>query len=202
MANVSIERASKDYTLGGRVNYLAIGDMCEAFLGTSEKHKIEYLMQQLWKKPGNRFSHEYSLVAKKGDNVTGIVTCYPVSKMDATMGQTVLQILKLKGLGAISLLVQNFKSIKSLITMKEGYKGEYHVSMLAVLPEHQGTGSGTALLKATEDYALNEGFDTCSLTVKKDNHEARKLYEKMGYKIVGDIDKAPFHLYRMRKQLV
>ncbi|MBX5317493.1 GNAT family N-acetyltransferase, partial [Staphylococcus caprae] len=69
------------------------------------------------------------------------------------------------------------------------------------LPEARGKGVGTRLLNFAEKKAQKEGFNKLSLTVVKDNDKALNLYKKFGFSIVGEINKSPFYLYQMRKNI-
>ncbi|MBG6226775.1 GNAT superfamily N-acetyltransferase [Arthrobacter sp. CAN_A2] len=49
----------------------------------------------------------------------------------------------------------------------------------------RGDGAGTALCIWTENYAAEAGFNKLYLGVGVDNHGARRLYERLGFKPVG-----------------
>lgn len=49
----------------------------------------------------------------------------------------------------------------------------------------RGDGAGTALCIWTENYAAQAGFDKLYLGVGIENHGARRLYERLGFKPVG-----------------
>lgn len=75
---------------------------------------------------------------------------------------------------------------------------------LAVDPEFRGRHIAQQLLAACEAAALENGFNTLRLEVRNDNHAARNLYEKCGYKPL----KVLIHYYddladgiRMQKRL-
>lgn len=63
--------------------------------------------------------------------------------------------------------------------------GEWYVDTLAVFPEHRGRGVARALLKD----AIRRG-QSCGLRpgllVEKDNHKARRLYESVGFRKIGE----------------
>ena len=50
---------------------------------------------------------------------------------------------------------------------------------------HRGVGIGTNLLKQAIKLAKKENVDSIELNVNKDNIVAKKLYEKMGFKITN-----------------
>ena len=47
-------------------------------------------------KKGNRFSHDISYVVKKRDKFLGAITCTSLVKLEKSMFQTVLEIIKIK----------------------------------------------------------------------------------------------------------
>ena len=56
---------------------------------------------------------------------------------------------------------------------------------LAVLPEYRKQGIASALLKASIEKARKIG-KPAGLLVEKENHNARRLYESLGFKKVGE----------------
>lgn len=64
--------------------------------------------------------------------------------------------------------------------------GDGAMTNLAVHPDRRREGIGQALLLALEDEGRKMDAETISLEVRKSNLSAIKLYEKMGYKAVGE----------------
>lgn len=62
---------------------------------------------------------------------------------------------------------------------------EAHVTTFAVLPEHRRKGIGSRLLLATMDLAVELGATVATLEVRLTNTEARRLYERFGFRPVG-----------------
>jgi ribosomal protein S18 acetylase RimI-like enzyme len=56
------------------------------------------------------------------------------------------------------------------------------VAYMAVDPESRRSGVGAALLAAAEDEARRRGLPYMALMVTEDNAEARRLYERRGYR--------------------
>ena len=52
-------------------------------------------------------------------------------------------------------------------------------------PELKGLGTGTMLIKAMEKKMLKRGVPTAMMGVETWNERAKKLYERLGYKVVG-----------------
>lgn len=57
---------------------------------------------------------------------------------------------------------------------------------VATHPALEGLGLATLLIGALEDRAARYGLDTVGLAVELDNHRARRLYEHLGYRPIGE----------------
>ncbi len=56
-----------------------------------------------------------------------------------------------------------------------------HIGMLVVTEAAAGHGVGSALVKAAEDWAREQGHRTLTLNVFEGNHAARAVYAHLGY---------------------
>ena len=63
--------------------------------------------------------------------------------------------------------------------------GEAHVTNLAVHPDYRRRGLGEVLMRCLLARARAAGARRMTLEVRKSNHAAQKLYEKLGFKGVG-----------------
>jgi ribosomal protein S18 acetylase RimI-like enzyme len=201
MEKLSITKGNPDSETGAKLNCMALDYMAYPLVGTKNSTIIEETLKKLWKLSSNRFSHEYAYEIKAEQKTLGMITCFPVSILDYLSWRTFVQIVKLRKWRLIKHTIINFKEVISLVSLKEGRTGEYHISTLATLPESRGYGIGSRLMQFAEQQALNFHLDRCSLTVKKENKTAIGLYEKLGYKIVGSIEKFPYSMHRMVKIL-
>jgi ribosomal protein S18 acetylase RimI-like enzyme len=57
---------------------------------------------------------------------------------------------------------------------------------LRVKPEYRGRGLGTRLLQAAEQELLDRRMQAASIGVEKSNLRARALYERLGYRLIGE----------------
>ncbi|MFI6157731.1 GNAT family N-acetyltransferase [Kitasatospora sp. NPDC051170] len=63
-----------------------------------------------------------------------------------------------------------------------------------VAPTHQGKGIGRALLEHTVDLARHQGYRAMQFNaVAANNHHALKLYQSVGFEIVGTVPEAFHH---------
>ncbi|MNZ30633.1 TDP-fucosamine acetyltransferase [compost metagenome] len=198
---ITITKAEARSSIGARLNQIALDYMAYTLAGSEKKSVILSTLRKLWKLEDNRFSHQYAFEAKVGDQTLGMMTCYSVPVLKRLAWPTFKQLFIHRKLSLIGYNLKHLKLLYSMITMKEGEDDEFHIGTIATLPESRGLGIGSRLLEFAEKQALKQGFSKCSLTVKKENVLAFKLYERMGYHITGEINKPAFSLYRMAKVL-
>jgi ribosomal protein S18 acetylase RimI-like enzyme len=63
--------------------------------------------------------------------------------------------------------------------------GEYYIDSIGVSPHQQGKGLGSKLLQFLIDEYVYKRNETLGLLVDKENFNAKKLYLKLGFEIVG-----------------
>jgi ribosomal protein S18 acetylase RimI-like enzyme len=57
---------------------------------------------------------------------------------------------------------------------------------LRVLPPLQNLGIGSALIRSAESILTSRGYKLAELGIAKDNNGAKRLYERLGYRVIGD----------------
>jgi ribosomal-protein-alanine N-acetyltransferase len=62
---------------------------------------------------------------------------------------------------------------------------EVHINNLAVLREYQGQGLGTALLQHVLEAGAGRGAERATLEVRRSNAQARRLYERLGFRVAA-----------------
>ncbi|MFJ7183147.1 GNAT family N-acetyltransferase [Lysinibacillus xylanilyticus] len=201
MNQITIVNADYRSMVGAKLNVMALEYMAFPLAGSEEKNKVEGTFRTLWRQENNRFSHQYAYEAQMDGKTLGMITCYPIPVLNRLPWPTFKQLLSIRKLGLVIYNILNIKMLYSMITMKEGEDDEFHIGTIALLPESRGLGVGTRLIKFAEERACLQGFAKCSLTVKKENHLAIKLYKRMGYQITGEINKPKLSLYKMVKNL-
>lgn len=199
---ITILKADARSEAGARLNQMALDYMAYTIAGSEEKSIVSGTLRKLWKGRENRFSHQYAFEAKANGQTLGLITCYPVPVLKRLEWPTIKQLFAHRRLGFIGYHLRHVKSLYSIITMKEGEADEFHIGSIAALPESRGLGIGSRLLAFAEEQAVLQGFTKCSLTVRKENELALKLYKRVGYQITGEINKSAFSLFRMAKMLV
>jgi GNAT superfamily N-acetyltransferase len=62
------------------------------------------------------------------------------------------------------------------------------VNHLQVRPQHQGHGTGTAILAAAEQRVRDRGITQLAVSVSIENPDAARLYRRLGYQPTGVMD--------------
>ncbi len=75
------------------------------------------------------------------------------------------------------------KFIRPLIELEQCVPDSYYVNMLATYPQFRHRGVGTALMERVDGLARQAGCTLSSVEVFEENSAARRLYERLGYRI-------------------
>ncbi len=81
---------------------------------------------------------------------------------------------------------KNEKPAGIILLDPKGVAGSPYIKSIAVFPEFRGQGVGTNLLSFAEDLFRNKSRHIF-ICVSSFNHRARKLYEKQGFKFIGEL---------------
>lgn len=199
---LSIVKADAASAAGAKLNLFALGDFAQVLAGSTNRDIINKTFEWLWRGRSNRFSHHHAFEAKRNGSTIGLVTCYPVPLLNRLAWPTLTALLSFRKLKLIGYHLLHPQDFYSAVTLKEGHEDEFHIGTLATMPESRGLGVGSRLIAYAEEQAVKHGFSKSSLTVKKENHKALQLYERMGYRITGEVNKPSIGLYRMAKRLL
>lgn len=97
-------------------------------------------------------------------------------------GKAVLWIAELPGEGLIGQIFVQLVTHRS--ELADG-KARAYIYAFRVRPEYRGEGLGTLLLETVEEDLNRRGFRRVCLNVGRDNLDARRLYERLGYSVVA-----------------
>ena len=85
--------------------------------------------------------------------------------------------------GQEQLIIKDNEKIGVIATEKKG--DALFLAKIYILPEYQGQGIGTQLIKAVVDEGFGCGLPV-TLQVLKVNRSARRLYERLGFVVTGE----------------
>lgn len=164
----------KDAKNAADLIHFAIDDIAEKLTGQTKKENIRETLANFFREENNRLSYQNTIVADVLGEVAGIVITYP-GEIAHRLDEPILKRLRKKRRNELILLD------------KEADEGDFYIDTVCVEDRFRGYGIGTMLLKEVEKTALQKGYSRLSLNVAKDNPNAKKLYEQIGYQLEKEI---------------
>lgn len=149
---------------------LAMGDLPYKFAASADKSIAFSLLKQFVLMKGNQYSLGNTFVYDLDEKVVGAINAYDGAAIEQLRKPFFEYIREKYHNGVFDMDV-------------ESEAGEYYIDTLAVNPSYQGKGIGKDLIKHVISHAEETGFDKVGLLVS--NPDAKRLYEKLGFKKVG-----------------
>lgn len=150
---------------------LAMGDIIYQFIGEKDETKAKECMLHFVEQLGNQYSYTNCWVLEDEGEIIAAACVYDGAKL-TMLRAPVLAYLK--------------KEFNRTFTVKdETGEGEFYLDCLGVDPKHQGKGSGSKmLLFLVEEYVKKQHL-ALGLLVDENNPDAKRLYLKLGFGVVG-----------------
>jgi ribosomal protein S18 acetylase RimI-like enzyme len=150
---------------------LAMEDIVYKFIGQADYQAALDFLLYFVEKENNQYSYQNCFVAEEGNEIIGAVNLYDGSQFDQ-LRKPVIEYVR-----------SNFNS--DFNPEDETQNGELYVDALGVNPKHQGKGIGSKILQFLIEEYVYQKQQTLGLIVEEDNPNAKKLYLKLGFKVVG-----------------
>ncbi|MNJ84624.1 ribosomal-protein-alanine N-acetyltransferase [compost metagenome] len=151
---------------------LAMEDIVYKFIGEKSPEKALWFLSSLTEEKGNQYSYENCWVAELAGEIVGVALVYDGARLNELREPVAHKV--------------NTLFNKEFNPEDETQAGEYYIDCVAVNPNQQGKGIGSKIFQ----FLIHEYFDqrneTLGLLVDKDNPNAKKLYLKLGFEIVGE----------------
>lgn len=178
---ITIRQADKnDAKAVAPLIYDAIGDIANNLTGEHSLPKVLAALEQYVTETTNRHSYLNTFVAEQQNEIVGIVVLY-----DGRLGYNLDRQLELQ---------LSKRGIQTTLDV-EAHMDEYYIDTICVSEKARGLGIGTRLLHFAEQKGRELGYEKISLNVELEKHDARRLYEKIGYRTIESwtIINEPFH---------
>jgi ribosomal protein S18 acetylase RimI-like enzyme len=144
---------------------------------------------ELFSIPHHMYSHSYALIAERNGQVVGLLLGLDPKSWEMAqraMGSEIrfkwLKIIRLwhlpRLIGAIINMARTFEPLSN---------EDYTIQALAVLPEARRQGIATRLMESAADQARSKGLKRIVLDVLVENKDARRFYERVGFREVKRI---------------
>ena len=150
---------------------LAMKGIIYKFIGEENPGKAEEFLLHFVERENNQYSYQNCWVAEDDMGVVGAVNLYNGIQL-SVLRRPVIEYIRSRFTNDI-----NFED--------ETQAGEYYIDSLGVNPDRQNQGIGAKLLQFLIDEYVNKRSQTLGLLVEEGNSNARRLYLKLGFKIVG-----------------
>ncbi|WP_028857418.1 GNAT family N-acetyltransferase [Psychrilyobacter atlanticus] len=144
-----------------------------------KNEKAREVCKFLFQSEYNKLSFENCFVYEKNNTIMGMVIVYD-QNLEISLGEN-----------QSSILLEEYNVDVNFPI--EGIKNSYYIDSIAVGDKYQGQGIGKSLLQF-----ITDKFNPCGLIVDVEKTSARSLYEKMGFKILNNIDLFGNHYYQMK----
>jgi ribosomal protein S18 acetylase RimI-like enzyme len=135
----------------------------------------------------NRYSLENTLIAETDGGPVAAAITFPADAQPS-LDSLILEDVRRRG-----------RDLKRLFF--EGIPDTYYLSTMGVEPGYRRRGIGTALMTAAQDSAKSRGFARASLLVDQDKLRAKAMYERQGFRAVGEVTLVHFKYWRMLRDL-
>jgi ribosomal protein S18 acetylase RimI-like enzyme len=164
-------------------------DMELPFVHEIGEEKTLEILAEAMLEPEYRYGYTRGLVNEIDGEVAGVAFGYP-DKDEPTIDAPLTKILEAAGLD---------KELK-LFVDPETFPNEWYLDTICVDAKFRGQGIGSALLEALPKIAQRDGYTTIGLSVDKANPQAKRLYERQGFKVIAEREISG-HLYdHMQKE--
>jgi len=151
---------------------LAMEDIVYGFIGEKSKEKATQFLTNLICKKDNQYSYENCWIGEIENNVVAVALVYDGAKLQKLRQPIAKEIKSMFG--------------KDFNPENETQAGEYYIDSCAVSPHFQGKGLGSKFFQFLIDEYVFKRKETLGLLVDRDNPNAKKLYLKLGFEIVGE----------------
>jgi ribosomal protein S18 acetylase RimI-like enzyme len=160
-----------------------MGDLALKFVNSNNLMDAIPLFEIFFQQKNNQYSYENTIVCEEGERIIGFITGYDGAKFKSLREPFIDYIKANYGFDG------NIED--------ETSEGEFYLDTIGVLPDRQGQGIGTDLIRNFIHHAKALGHDKIGLLVDKENPLARKLYERIGFVQAGEkilLGRAYWHL--------
>ncbi|CAM4448969.1 GNAT family N-acetyltransferase [Paenibacillus tarimensis] len=168
--------------------YMSGPELFSYFFIEREPEVYRYI-NVFYTKPDVMFSSENVWVKVENDKVCGLLLSLPSKVMKQTeknMMKYGKELTKTVGLrNSIRMMLRS--GLQKYLT-SVNHDDEYYICNLAVSEAYRGRGFGVELLHKAEELAKEQGFSKISLAVELRNSDAKRIYEKFGFRQTAGVE--------------
>lgn len=169
--------------------FLAMEEIAYQFIGENSAEKALQFLQSLIEETNNQYSYENCWLVESENEIVAAALVYDGTKL-YELREPVAQKIKLMFNRAFN-------------PEDETEAGEYYIDCVGVNPNQQGKGIGSKIFQFLIDEYVYRRKETLGLLVDRDNPNAKRLYLKLGFEVVGEktlVGRILEHLQFKKKQ--
>ncbi|MFV0143547.1 MULTISPECIES: GNAT family N-acetyltransferase [Empedobacter] len=151
---------------------LAMNKIVYDFIGKTDYEEGVNFLKKLIEQEENQYSYQNTVVVEYDKQFAGTTTFYDGGKFEE-LRKPVLELLK-----------NDYNQI--IHPQDETQAGEIYIDTIAVSEDFRGKGIGSKILDYLIDEIGNKQGKTLGLLVDFTNPNAKKLYERKGFEVVGE----------------
>lgn len=186
--HLEIIPAQKQHALASaELILLAMEDLIYFYIGEENKAKALKFLQQQFLMKESLYSHSHTLVAVSEQKIVGVLVAY-----DSKKHQKLQQKLNLY-------LKKNYAFNDYLTPETEA--GEFYLDALSVDSAFRGQKIGSKLIHSAEKLASERKHSHIGLLVDLENPSAKRLYERIGFKAVNNVNLGGHQYEHLQKRL-
>ncbi|MCA5006615.1 GNAT family N-acetyltransferase [Sphingobacterium bovistauri] len=153
---------------------LAMLEITYQFIGEENVDKANEFLAHFIAQENNQYSYENIYIAEEDGLILGQISMYDGGKLKE-LRQPIWDKIKVdRGIDYWS--------------EDETQAGEIYIDTFAVSPLTQGKGIGKQLLQYAIDDIVMKQHKVLGLLVDNDNPDAKRLYERIGFKVVNEVN--------------
>lgn len=150
---------------------LAMEEIIYKFIELKDYKTAYYFLLHFVASENNQYSYQNCFVAEEENEIVAAVSVYDGGKLHE-LRKPIIDYVRL-----------NFNP--DFDPEDETQRGEFYIDSLGVNPKCQGKGIGSKLLQFLIEEFVTKNHETLGLLVEEENPGAKKLYLKLGFKVVG-----------------
>ena len=164
----------KDAASIAKLINLAMLEITYQFIQKEDKEEADNFIAYFVGRQDNQYSYQNIWVMEEDGNIVGQISMYDGASLKA-LRQPVLNRIKTE-------------YHNDYYPSDETQAGEIYIDTFGVDPIHQGKGFGKKLLQFAIDKVVKQEHKILGLLVDNDNPDAKRLYERLGFQVVNEID--------------
>ena len=169
---------------------IILADMELPFLTKYGYQKTQEILAQAYLDETFRYSYRRALVLEEQGEIVGVAYGY------------LAEAEQLIDLPLTDLLSQfEIDSTEKMFHDLETFPDEWYLDSIAVRDDQRGRGVGSKLLAALPDFARANGAKRIGLNVDEGNPQAKKLYLRHGFEVVGEIVLSGHQYEHLQKEI-